>query len=366
MKIALICHPHHRIAEPWAGGMEMHSGMIARALARRGHAVTMFAKEGSDAIDGVELVPIETEAHRYVLNAHGGDGARQAAWSGAAIERACEMIGRTDPDLVLNNSLSALPHRRLADRRLITVMHCPVPVPSFVDYFAEVDVLPARHRFATVSESNAEQWRPHARDVEVLPNGVDTDFWGQAPQDVAARARDDDHIGDPTALWTGRITHQKGLHLALEAAAIAGIPLRFSGQMSDPGYFTERIEPYLTSAAGSDPVATHLGHLSHEEIRRELASAAVFVASPLWAEPFGLAPVEAMASGTPVAATPRGAMPEVIREGGVVAESVAPEALAAAMREAARIDRAAARHNASRYSADAMAERYEALARSIT
>lgn len=365
MKIALICHPHHPIAEPWAGGMEMHSGMIARALVRRGHAVTMLAKEGSDEIDGVELVPIETDAHRYVLNADGEDGARQAAWSGAAIERACEAVAHDDADLVLNNSLSALPHRRLADRRLITVMHCPVPVPSFVDYFAQVTALPERHRFATVSEFNAEQWRPHARDVEVLPNGVNTDYWGQAPQDVPARARDDGGIGGPTALWTGRITHQKGLHVALEAAAIAGIPLRFSGQMSDPGYFTERIAPYLSSAAGSGPAATHLGHLSHDAIRRELANAAVFVASPLWAEPFGLAPVEAMASGTPVAATPRGAMPEVIREGGVVAASVAPTDLAAAMRDAVGIDRAAARHNASRYSADAMAERYEDLARSI-
>lgn len=365
MKIALICHPHHRIAEPWAGGMEMHSAMIALALARRGHAVTMLAKEGSDAIDGVELVPIETAAHRYVLNADGEDGARQAAWSGAAIERACEAVALEDADLVLNNSLSALPHRRLADRRVITVMHCPVPVPSFVDYFAEATALPARHRFATVSEFNAEQWRPHARRVEVLPNGVDTDYWGQAPRDVPTHTRDDSGIEGPTALWTGRITHQKGLHVALEAAAIAGIPLRFSGQMSDPDYFQERIEPYLSSAAGSDPVATHLGHLSHEEIRRELAAAAVFVASPLWAEPFGLAPVEAMASGTPVAATPRGAMPEVIREGGVVAASVSPADLAAAMHEAAAIDPRSARRNAGRYSTDAMAQRYEALARSI-
>ncbi|PZP17181.1 MAG: glycosyl transferase [Brachybacterium faecium] len=368
MRIALICHPHHPIREPWAGGMEMHTAMITRALQERGHEVTMYAKEGSEVPAEARLVPIETAEHEYQLNPDPERGKQQAQWSQEAIRRACAMTAEGDADLVLNNSLSALPHELLAEHRLITVMHSPVPVPAFVDYFSRTAQLPARHRFVTVSESNAAAWREHHDHVGVLPNGIDIDFWAQAVDAAPARAR---HGDRPVALWTGRITHQKGVHIALAAADLADVSLRISGLCSDPGYFEEKVVPHLRTdgeRAGSEKDsmgAVYLGHLSHEDIRRELAGADVFIASPLWAEPFGLAPVEAMATGTPVAATPRGAMPEVIGDGGVVAASAAPEDLADAIRRALTIDAAKARANASRYSLDAMAERFEDLVRAI-
>lgn len=368
MRIALICHPHHPIREPWAGGMEMHTAMITRALQERGHEVTMYAKEGSEVPTGARLVPIETAEHEYQLNPEPERGKQQAQWSQEAIRRGCAMTAEGDADLVLNNSLSALPHELLAEHRLITVMHSPVPVPAFVDYFSRTAQLPARHRFVTVSESNAAAWREHHDHVGVLPNGIDIDFWAQALDAVPARAR---HGDRPVALWTGRITHQKGLHIALAAADLAGVQLRISGLRSDPGYFEEKVAPHLRSEsehAGEDDgsaAPVYLGHLSHETIRRELAAADVFIASPLWAEPFGLAPVEAMATGTPVAATPRGAMPEVIGDGGTVADAATPEDLADAIRQALSIDPEAARAHAARYSLDAMAEQFEELARTI-
>lgn len=368
MRIALICHPHHPIREPWAGGMEMHTAMITRVLQERGHEFTVYAKEGSETPAGVSLVPIETSEHEYQLNPDPKQGAQQSTWSEEAIRRACALVAEGDADLVLNNSLSALPHELLAERRLITLMHSPVPVPSFMDYFERTATLPVRHRFVTVSESNAAAWREHHDHVDVLPNGIDIDFWGQTPDPTPYRDAPSDR---PIALWTGRITHQKGLHIALAAADLADVSLRISGLCSDPAYFEERIAPHLQTdgqRAGSEKGsvgAVYLGHLSHEDIRRELAAASVFIASPLWAEPFGLAPVEAMATGTPVAATPRGAMPEVIGDGGVVAASATPEDLADAIGRALAIDPAAARANAARYSLDAMAERFEELARTI-
>ncbi|MCT1654784.1 glycosyltransferase [Brachybacterium muris] len=368
MRIALICHPHHAIREPWAGGMEMHTAMITRVLQQRGHENTVYAKEGSELAAGASLVPIETAEHEYQLNPDPERGAQQVQWSEEAIRRACALVAEGDADLVLNNSLSALPHELLAERRLITLMHSPVPVPAFMDYFERTATLPERHRFVTVSESNAAAWREHHDDVGVLPNGIDIDFWGPAIDPSPSK---DPRSDRPVALWTGRITHQKGLHIALAAADLADVSLRISGLCSDPGYFEEKVVPHLRidgERAGSEKDsmgAVYLGHLSHEDIRRELAGADVFIASPLWAEPFGLAPVEAMATGTPVAATPRGAMPEVIGDGGVVAASAAPEDLADAIRRALTIDAAKARANASRYSLDAMAERFEDLVRAI-
>ncbi|MBM7500876.1 glycosyltransferase involved in cell wall biosynthesis [Brachybacterium muris] len=378
MRIALICHPHHPIREPWAGGMEMHTSMITAALLERGHQVTLYAKEGSEIPAGAKFAQIESSEHQYELNPDQQRGALQARRSEEAIRRACEMAASTDDDLVVNNSLSPLPHQLLSSCRLLTIMHSPVPVPAFVEFFARTSELPEQHRFVTVSESNAKAWREHYPEVGVLPNGIDIDYWSAAPEtstptgESSTRAdgpasRPHDGLRErPVALWTGRITHQKGLHIAIEAARLAEVDLRISGLRSDPGYFEEKIAPHLRKESEHDSTApAYLGHLSHAEIREQLSAADVFIASPLWAEPFGLAPVEAMATGTPVAATPRGAMPEVIGDGGAVADSADPADLAEAIRRALHITPDAARSNAARYSLEAMARRFEQLVSEI-
>src|SRR5207302_9427958 len=56
-------------------------------------------------------------------------------------------------------------------------------------------------------------------------------------------------------------------------------------------------------------------NVSGEEKVRLLAEAQAMVFPIQWEEPFGLAMIEAMVSGTPVLATPRGAASEVVDAG---------------------------------------------------
>ena len=55
---------------------------------------------------------------------------------------------------------------------------------------------------------------------------------------------------------------------------------------------------------------------SDRTAKQELLGDATCLLNPIaWPEPFGMVMIEALACGTPVVATPRGAAPEIIRDG---------------------------------------------------
>jgi glycosyltransferase involved in cell wall biosynthesis len=147
------------------------------------------------------------------------------------------------------------------------------------------------------------------------------------------------------------------LHLAIDAARAAGLPLRFAGPRPDDEYWATAIVPRL----GAD--LTDLGHLAHAALSSQLAKASVAIVSPCWDEPFGLVVAEALACGTPVAAFARGAIPSLLDPRcGRLARPGDSDDLAAAIRGALSIDRRACRaHAEQRFDSERMVDRYEAL-----
>ncbi len=206
---------------------------------------------------------------------------------------------------------------------------------------------PSRHIWAGVSRLITRAWSELLPDVRCVPNGIDLAHWS-SPDRPRPRRRH--------AVWTGRITREKGLHLAIEASRLAGFTLAISGPVSERAYFDAEIAPRL----GSD--VTYVGHLDHSALPAFLRSGSVYVFSPLWPEPFGLALVEALAAGTPAAALPHGAVPEILTPaGGVLSDGADAESLAAAIVEAAGRDREAVRSSVRRFDKTIMIDAYERL-----
>lgn len=109
-------------------------------------------------------------------------------------------------------------------------------------------------------------------------------------------------------LVISRIVGGKGLALAVSAATQLGIRLKIAG--APAGYATELKK--LTAKAGK--TVEFLGHVTDEELASLYAGARAFLAtSP--DEDFGITPVEAMASGTPVIAFRGGGYRETVIEG---------------------------------------------------
>jgi hypothetical protein len=113
--------------------------------------------------------------------------------------------------------------------------------------------------------------------------------------------------GGDAACFVGRMHPAKGVLPAIRIAERAGLPLRIAAKMMEPlehDYFHEVVQPALGRHA------EYLGELSVSE-KYELMGSSCALLNPLqWSEPFGLVMIEALATGTPVIATPRGSRSE--------------------------------------------------------
>jgi glycosyltransferase involved in cell wall biosynthesis len=147
------------------------------------------------------------------------------------------------------------------------------------------------------------------------------------------------------ASFLGRMSPKKGPREAALIARAAGVPLRMAAKIREPGereYFDAVVKPLLCSDV------EYVGELGPAE-KLDLVGGSFALLNPLqWAEPFGLVMIEAFATGTPVVGTPAGAAPEIVDDGVTGFLRKEPSALAAALLQAGRLDRASCRATAAR------------------
>jgi glycosyltransferase involved in cell wall biosynthesis len=158
-------------------------------------------------------------------------------------------------------------------------------------------------------------------------------------------------------LFLGRIHPDKGTHLAIEVAKKARLPLIIAGIIGDETYFREAVQPHVDGAKVS-----YLGPVGPAARDRLLGGARALLHLISYAEPFGLPVIEALATGTPVIATPLGSMPELLRHGstGFLVSDV--KAAVAAVAKVRELDRGLCRQEVlNRFGADRMVDDYLAL-----
>jgi UDP-glucose:tetrahydrobiopterin glucosyltransferase len=310
MRIALVAPLVSTIAEPYLGGAQALVADLARGLQRRGHKVTLFARVGS-FIEGVEIESITVPANvrpatfSEPLN-NGSADAGFFAQANLFLELFLQLRQRSDEfDLIHAHAFDWPAYVCSVLVREIPVLHTlhlPAVSGEINEALRVLDQQGHPLTLLTVSRSCAQTYSSFTPIDYVVYNGLDVDA---IPfQAVVAK--------NAPLLFAGRISPEKGVEAAIEIAEKANHPLVIAGSVYDREYFKQRIAPRIASSSAR---ITYLGQIERETLWRLMGQSVALLAPIAWDEPFGLAPVEAMAAGTPVIAFRRGAMQEIINHG---------------------------------------------------
>jgi glycosyltransferase involved in cell wall biosynthesis len=209
----------------------------------------------------------------------------------------------------------------------------------------------ARARLIALGAPGAAQARVLGHVVRAA--GEDAPPGAAAPPRVAP-------AGPPRALVVSRLAREKAVDLAIDACARAALPLTVCGD----GPLAAELRAYA-AASGAD--VTFTGRVSTGDLARHRAAASVALVPSRAHETFGLAALEALAAGLPVAATRSGALAELEGDVALVAPGDAAALAHAALAQAAdpaapAAARAAARRRAApAVIAPALAALYDAV-----
>lgn len=335
MRIAQIAPIAERVPPKTYGGTERVVSALTEELVARGHEVTLFAS--GDSITSAKLRSVYPRALR---DAHLPDIYGLNPWTLLNIGVAYSL--EKEFDIIHDHTIPlSLPVANMAQIPVIATMHGAFNA----DTRRLFQTLRVPH-IATISGSQGRYEAALINHAGVVYNGL--------PMESYPFEREhEDYL-----LFVGRISMQKGVHLAIAAAQEGDLPLVIAAKLDqeDEPYFNAYVRPRLGGRI------TWVGEVDEAERNRLMSRARCFLHPATWREPFGLTLIEAAACGCPVVAFNRGAIPEIVKDGvtGYIVEDI--EEMADAIGRVGMIDRAACRaHALEHFSAKCMADEYLAL-----
>ncbi len=335
MRVAMLAPISWRVPPRHYGPWEQFVSLLTEGLVARGLDVTLFATADS-----------ETSA-RLVGTAPTGysedPGLDVKVWEALHISAVFERAGEFD---LIHSSFDFLPlsYSALVETPVLTTIHgfsSERIVPVYEKYNGQT-------HYVAISDADRH---PRLDYLATIHHGIDLRQFEPGPGDGGY------------LLFFGRIHPDKGAVEAVRAAGAAGMPLVIAGIVQDREYFEREVEPLVDGER-----VRYVGPVGPAGRSELLGGAVARLHLVNFEEPFGFSVVEAMACGTPVIATPRGSLPELVRHGENGFLVVSEEEAVAAVEAAKALDRAAVRATAEhRFSVERMVDEYvQAYGRVVT
>ncbi len=317
MKVALVCDWF----APRRGGLELHLQDLAHRLGSAGHEVVVITPTpGDELVDGIRVRRIHASlapGFGFVWTRRGVRGIAQALIDERPDVAHCH-VSIVSPAAIAG-ARAATSHRT----PLVVSFHSIVPrtrlLARFAGYFLAADRWNACYTAVSARVSRDVQPFAPARQVCVLPNGIDADFW-RIPTPIAPGQGD-----RPLRLVSVmRLNAKKRpfallriLHRLDDLLPANGATLRIVGD----GPLRRRLERAVDRSRFRDRITLE-GFASRARIREIFAESDAFVL-PTIRESFGLAALEARCAGLPVVAVSSSGVADVIRHDveGLLADS---------------------------------------------
>jgi glycosyltransferase involved in cell wall biosynthesis len=230
-------------------------------------------------------------------------------------------------------------------KSVVTIHDCihlrfPQYLPNRAAYaYARGSMWVAAHRSSrvlTVSEASKRDilryFHIPERKIAVIHNAIDERFDATPSAEEIERVRERYQLSDPYVLYAGNIKPHKNLERLIEAFHA----LRRHGfEQVKLLIIGDEISKYATLRRAVHRLKLHkhvrfFGFVPDRTLAILYRLARVFVFPSLY-EGFGLPPLEAMASGTPVITSNVSSLPEVVGDAALLIDPYEPDALADAM-----------------------------------
>jgi glycosyltransferase involved in cell wall biosynthesis len=320
------------------GGVEHRNHELARALAARGHRVTLagFADSPSEPMPGVDILPLAPPGRLYT------EAGKRSTGEAVRLARSVLRLDLRQFDVVesANIPYAHLPplalRCRLAGKPLVVTWHeywsryWRQYLGSKWLIYAAAERLTAGLGTAAIAVSHLTAGRVErvrGESVPVIPNGIPLAAIRQAASEGSGEG--------PPLIYAGRLLREKRVDLLLEA--IARLPKRDGPLLAVYGDGPDRARlEELAGRLGLGEAVVFHGYLpTNVDVWRKMGESRIAV-QPSSREGFGLFPLEAMAAGLPViyCESPESALSELVLDGMDGIETAPdPESLADALQD---------------------------------
>lgn len=327
------------------GGMDVHGRILSEGLVQLGHQVSLICSSHPCGCQFEEKNGVRIFYLRAVPY-----GSRRRGWPSASASKVLELHRQCKTDIIWSQSFDGygvMQHcqaSKLAPMVLTVhgciqqelksyltnsriLFRCPTALlRSFLgiiySYFVtQRPLLKAANKILAVSSEvryDLLKWygRRLADKCVLVPNGVDTDrFYPDSTDSKNVRKECGAEDGETLLLSLGRLTHEKGHHLALEALhGLRSQRKKIRLLIVGDGNYRNHLQ-LLTKKLALESFVRFTGNVNNDEIVNFYNAADIVLMPTLTVEGMPFVLLEAMACQKPVIATRSGGIPSVIDNG---------------------------------------------------